>query len=156
MLGFAAFRNGLENAELFCHLVSHFHYWCNVIASIAVVGSWPNSDKVSGLEPELEPFLNQLMSPSYQLKPVDVIEIPDYSRAEYPAGASIVRSPSFNVFRVRPHQITKRASIKYEIPSWGIYIFLSIVLIWSIVFISGDSPPWMQRILLSTSAPKGR
>ena len=30
-------------------------------------------------------------------------------------------------------------------PSWGISIFLSIVLIWSMVFISGLSPPWTQK-----------
>ena len=41
-------------------------------------------------------------------------------------------------------------------PSWGISTFLSISLIYSIVLISGDSPPWTQRTLFSIIAAIGR
>jgi hypothetical protein len=38
-------------------------------------------------------------------------------------------------------------TLEKKLPSCGISIFLSMVLIWSIVLISGERPPWMQRIL---------
>ena len=42
----------------------------------------------------------------------------------------------------------------HMIPSWGTSYFLSIILISSIVFIAGESPPWTQNNELSIKAPK--
>ena len=61
-------------------------------------------------------------------------------------------------YSMDPTTLDHRKNLNDDIylPSWGIYIFLSIVLIWSIVLISGDKPPWMQRIVPLTRAPRGK
>ena len=107
MFWFGALWNWLKDTELFIELSWNLHYGCYIIASITVIGSWPNGNKVSGGKPKLKAFLNKLMSPGNKLNSIDIVEISDYFGAKYPACSSIVGSPCFNIFGVRPHQITK-------------------------------------------------
>ena len=103
--------------ELQEHLRSKvLHDGCHVVASVAVVGSRPDSHQVARLEPELEALLYQLMRPGDQLQSVDVVEIPDDFGAENPSCSSVVGSPSLDVFGVGPHQITEGAYIRTGVP----------------------------------------
>lgn len=156
MFRFLAFRDRLENRELFFHFLRHFHDGSNIVAPVAVIGGWPDSHQISRLKPKLEPFLDELVGSGNELQTVDIVKVPNNFIPKYVACSSVVCSPAFNILRIWPHQIAKWAWIVHNVPVWGISILRSIVLIWSIVLISGERPPWMQSTAPLMSAPSGR
>ena len=109
MLRLAALGDRLEYAELLPQLLCHLHDGGHVVAPVAVVGGRPDRHQVPRVEPELEPFLHQLMRPGDQLQPVYVVEVPHHLCPEDPPGPPVVGGPRLDVLGVGPHQVAKRA-----------------------------------------------
>lgn len=99
----------LKYHELFLLLRTYLQHTCHVFTPVAVVRSRPNSHNIFLLEQLVVALLNQLMSTSYQSQPIMMIELIDHFRAEKPANSSMILLPSLDVFRIRPHQVSKGA-----------------------------------------------
>lgn len=99
-----AFGDGFENDEALIAFLVEIKQGCFIIHSVTIVWSWPNSNQLL-IEPVNVSFLNQLMGPHNQINPIQQVEMVDNFMSKNPSSPSCIPFPSFNVFRVRPHQI---------------------------------------------------
>jgi len=65
----------MENVEVALQLVVDIQDRGNVTATVAVVGGRPDCDQVRVLEPILEAVHDKLMSASYELQVINVVEL---------------------------------------------------------------------------------
>ena len=98
---------GMEDIKWSFQFVIDIEDRSNIATSVAVVGSWPHSNKILIFKPILEAVHYKLMRPSNQLNTVDVVEFRCHFRTKEPASSSWRHGPSFDLFRIWPHQIAE-------------------------------------------------
>ena len=64
-----------ENLEVWCEILAHRHYRSDVAAPVAVIRSRPNGYDILGREVVFIAFVDKLVSSSYQLEVVYVVEL---------------------------------------------------------------------------------
>ena len=114
MLWFCALWNGLKNTKFFVKLLRNFHNCCNIIATVTIIRSWPDCNKISRLKPELESFLDELMGSCNKFNSIDIIKISHNFSPKNPSCSSIIWCPSLNILRIWPHKITERTLILFK------------------------------------------
>lgn len=115
MDAFHWFRNCFENLKFFLTSFLYFHNSCQIIASVAIIRSTPNCHqvfilkikKIKYFKPINITLLNKLMGPRNQIDSVNVTKVISNFWSKYPTSASCINGPIFNIFRIRPHQITE-------------------------------------------------
>lgn len=135
-----------KNYKLITEIFFNFHKTSRIIASVTIVRGWPYSYQIFLCKPFIIAFLGQLMGTSDQFQVVVMIELSYNPVSKEPTSSSMALGPGFNFLWVRPHEIGERTFVSDVIPSVGISITLLISLIWSRAWISGESPPWTQKI----------
>jgi hypothetical protein len=78
---------------------------CFIVHTIAIVWCRPNCYKLV-IEPIEITFLNKLMSSDDETQIIQEIKMIYYFMAEDPSSSSAISSPSFNILRIGPHEIS--------------------------------------------------
>lgn len=101
------FWDSFEDFELFLPCLFDLHDGSQIVASVAVVRSTPDSNQILVLEPMDIALLHKLMGPCNKFQSVDMAEVIGDLRSEYPSCSSGIDCPILNVLWVRPHQVTE-------------------------------------------------
>jgi len=105
-------RDSGEDAELGVHVLVDGHNGCDVAATVAVVGSRPNSDDRILREVVLVALVDELMSSGNQFETIHVVELSRNLVAKEPAGTTRANSPRLDVFGVRPDKIAESTLVR--------------------------------------------
>ena len=94
------------------------------------------------------------MCSTYNFNFINSTKFINYIPSKYKSSSSLTYSKSLNIYYLFKKPSGSDHIKSHIIPSWGTSYFLSMCLISSIEFISGDKPPCTQKKLLSIKAAK--
>lgn len=100
-------RNCFEDLEVSVQLIVQGQNGCNVTTTVAVVWRRPHGHQVVLGEHVLEALLHKLMGTANQLQIIDLAKLRGDLGAKQPASTTGANLPSFNFFRVRPHEVAE-------------------------------------------------
>jgi len=103
--------NRLEGLEITLQLVVKMQNRSNVTATVAIVGGRPHSDELV-VEHVLVTLLHKLMRTADKLKLVGLNEVSGDAGAEQPTSTTRTDLPSFDFFRIGPHEIAEGTLVR--------------------------------------------
>lgn len=165
----AMIRHRTEDFEIWIEILAKRHDTRHVAASVAVIGSRPDSHDVLGLEMVFVALVDELVGACDEREAIDVIELEYVSarrdrwkgtgRKERTSDETLSPNNHPAPLGLTAHVSTSSGSDQtrsQNAPSWGISCARATTRIWSRVLISGDKPPCTQSTLPSIMAARAR
>jgi len=101
-----------KNLEILLQILVKSKNSSYVTTSVAIVRSRPNSYQLF-VEHEFVPVMNKLVSARDDFQIIDCDELFCHATSEQPSSSSRGYLPSFDILRIRPHQIAEVSLVRY-------------------------------------------